>query len=74
MFLGYDECFSSVQATSAIASPALIFNCSSTSSYHLLFMLLAITNSAVGMAQEVVNLLWNCGKLQPGLLLQVLLE
>lgn len=59
---------------SAIASPALKFDCSSTSSYHLLFMLPAITDSAAGMAEQEVNLLCNCGKRQPGLLLQILLE
>lgn len=70
MFLGYVECFLSVQPTSAVASPALMFNCSSTSSYHLP----AITDSAARMAEQEVNLLWNCGKLLPGLLLQILLE
>lgn len=66
MFLGYVERFSSVQPISAIASPVLMFNCSSTSSYHLLFMLSAINDSAAGMAEQV-NLVWNCSKLQPGL-------
>lgn len=66
--------FLSVQPMSAIASLAPMFNCSSTSSYHLLVMLPAITDSAAGMAEQEVNLLWNYGKLQPGLLLQILLE
>lgn len=37
-------------------------------------MLPADSDSAVGMAEQEVHLLWNCGKLQPGLLLQILLE
>lgn len=37
-------------------------------------MLPADSDSAVGMAEQEVHLLWNYGKLQSGLVLQELLE
>lgn len=48
------------------ASPVLMLNWSTTGSYDFLFMLPANSDSAVGMAEQEVHLLWNCGKFQPG--------